>query len=279
MKSPTDSEIAIIGAARDVAGFLPKLIEVFQASFKGFKRVSYFIVENNSIDSTKKVLIHLQSVTSNFYAYSLPTNLNGIKYKTERIAIARNFAINEVNKITPDVDYVVVADLDAINLGLTREAIESCWQHDDWSALFANQPDGYYDIYALRHKIWCPRDYLLDYESLNKQFNEKIALELSLKCKRIKINRSSSLVQVDSAFGGLGVYQAQDILNEVYIGLDGKGNPICEHLSINLGIVGKGGKIFINPALTNTLKYTWLNKIKAVVYEKYIRKKTPLGID
>ncbi len=279
MKFPTDSSIAIVGAARDVADVLPKLIEVFHTSFKGFKEVSYFIVENNSIDTTKKVLTQLQSEKPKFYAYSLPENLNKIKYKTERIAIARNFALNEVKKITPGVDYVAVADLDAINLGLTREAIESCWQHKDWSALFANQPDGYYDIYALRHKIWNPRDFLLDYEFLKDQFNDKIALELSLKSRRIKIDKAFKLVEVDSAFGGLGIYKAQDLFKEVYIGLDGSGNPICEHLSINLGIIGKGGSLFINPALTNTLNYTWLTKIKAIVYEKYIRKNTPMGID
>ena len=70
MKFPTDSSIAIVGAARDVADVLPKLIEVFHTSFKGFKEVSYFIVENNSIDTTKKVLTQLQSEKPKFYAYS-----------------------------------------------------------------------------------------------------------------------------------------------------------------------------------------------------------------
>jgi hypothetical protein len=279
MKFPPDSSIAIIGAARNVADVLPKLIDVFDNSFGGFKEVAYFIVENNSIDSTKRVLSQLQNEKSNFYFYSLPENLSKIKYKTERIAIARNFALNEVKKIKSDVNYVAVADLDAINLGLTREAVESCWQHNDWNALFANQPDGYYDIYALRHKIWSPRDFLLDYESLKDEFNEKIALQLSLKSRRIKISKSSKLIKVESAFGGLGIYQAKDIFKEFYVGLDNSGNPICEHLSVNFGILNKGGDLFINPAMTNTLNYTWVTKIKAMLYEKYFRKVHFMGID
>jgi glycosyltransferase involved in cell wall biosynthesis len=170
MKDPNESSIAIIGAARDVGKFLPKLLKVFEKSFKAFSEVTYFIVENNSIDNTKNVLTQLQREKSNFFTYNLPENVGKIRYKTERIAIARNLAISEVKKIKPDVDYIAVVDLDAINLGLTREAIESCWKHRNWSALFANQPDGYYDIYALRHSIWSPRDFLLDYESLKYDF-------------------------------------------------------------------------------------------------------------
>lgn len=279
MKFPLDSSVAIMGAARDVANVLPKLIKVFDSSFEGFNEISYFIVENNSIDGTKKVLSQLQNNKSNFYAYSLPENLNKIKYKTERIAIARNFALNEVKKKKPNVDYVVVADLDAINLGLTRVAIESCWQHNGWSALFANQPDGYYDIYALRHKIWCPTNFLLEYESLKDEFNEKIALDLALKSRRIKISKLCNLIKVESAFGGLGIYQANDIFKEVYKGLDDLGNPICEHLSVNFGILNKGGNLFINPSMTNTLNYTWMTRIKAMFYEKYIRKIHFMGID
>jgi hypothetical protein len=269
MKDPEDSSIAVVGAARDVADFLPKLVEVFDASFRGFKKVCFFIVENNSIDTTKKVLIQLQKEKANFHVYNLPDSTGKIKYKTERIAIARNLAIDEVKRVYPNVDYVAVVDLDAINLGLTREAVESCWKYKNWNALFANQPDGYYDIYALRHRIWSPRDFLLDYESLKNEFNEKIALELSLNSKRIKIKKTSNLIKIDSAFGGLGIYRANDLFKEIYIGLDSAGNPLCEHLSVNLGIVEKGGNLYINPEMTNTLSYKRLNKIKAFLHDKY----------
>jgi hypothetical protein len=271
MKDPKGSSIAVVGAARDVAAFLPKLMKVFETSFQSFNKVCYFIVENNSIDTTKKVLIQLQKEKSNFYFYNLPDSTGKLKYKTERIANARNLAIDEVKRVYPNVDYVAVVDLDAINLGLTREAIESCWKHKNWSALFANQPDGYYDIYALRHGIWSPRDFLLDFESLKNEFSEKIALELSLKSKRIKINKTSNLIKIDSAFGGLGIYKATDLFKERYIGLDNAGNPLCEHVSVNLGIVGKGGNLYINPEMTNTLSYKRLNKIKAFLHDKYAK--------
>ena len=279
MKKPEESSIALIGAARDIGEFLPSLLRVFEDCFNGFKDVSYFIVENNSLDNTRTVLKNLKKEYANFQPIFLENNIKEIKYKTERIAIARNSAINEIKKLKPSIDYIAVADLDAINLGLTKESVESCWQHTNWSAMFANQPDGYYDIYALRHEIWSPRDFLEDYDSLKETFGEKIALNLSLKSKRIKINGNSKLVEVESAFGGFGIYKASDLLGETYVGIDQFKNPICEHLSVNAGIQRRGGKLFINPKMTNARGYNLITKTKAIVYEKFFRNNKFMGID
>ncbi len=279
MVNPAESSIAIIGAARDVGEFLEELIKTFQKSFAGFKKIHYFIVENNSKDNTKEVLQALEKNFDNFHPFFLDDNLHKIHYKTERISEARNYALNQIKNFFPEINYIAVADLDAVNLGLTRKSIESCWHHSNWSAMFANQPDGYYDIYALRHAIWCPRNFLEDYEILKKQFGKKIAIELSLKSKRLKIKADSSLVRVDSAFGGLGIYKAGDILSEKYIGLDDMNNPICEHLSVNLGILQKGGTLYINPGMTNARSYNLITKPKAMIYEKIVRKYNFMGID
>jgi glycosyltransferase involved in cell wall biosynthesis len=279
LKKPADSTIAIIGAARNIGEFLPRLIEVFAKSFSGFKSVHYIVVENNSEDDTKEVLHKLSQQYSNFKPIFLEENSNKVKFRTERIAIARNAALSELKKFSFEFDYIAVADLDAINLGLTRTGLESCWNYKDWNAIFANQPDGYYDIYALRHELWSPRNFLDDHEKLNDIFGKKIALEMSLFSKRIKIKKDSKIIEVDSAFGGLGIYKSSDILNERYIGLNEFGDPICEHLSVNLGIREKGGRLFINPKMSNARSYNFLTKIKAILYEKFFRNYDFMGID
>ena len=272
MKNPPESSIAVIGATRDVGKFLPKLMKVFEECFSGFDKVYYFFVENNSADNTREVLQRLSAKHRNFYPLFLGDNIDQKSHKTERIAIARNYAISEVRRKLPSIDYFAIADLDAINLGLTKSAIESCWEYSNWNAMFANQPEGYYDIYALRHPIWSPNDFLIDFKLLENVFGKKIALDLSMHSKRIKIESNRPLIEVESAFGGLGIYSAAEIFNETYIGLDDDNNPICEHLSVNLGIKNKGGKLFINPAMTNTLGYNFFTRVKATVYEKFIRK-------
>ena len=48
--------------------------------------------------------------------------------------------------------------MDSINTLLAREAIETCWTHDDWAVCAANQKAPYYDVFALRHQDWSPND-------------------------------------------------------------------------------------------------------------------------
>lgn len=279
MKQPLDSKVAIIGAARDIGDSFLKLFSVINNSFKIFKEVQFFISENNSIDTTRETLVKLSKENKNFNIILLEDDINLVKYKTERIARARNIALDAVIKSEFNPDYIAVLDLDHINLGLTSDSLLSCWNHNNWNAMFANQPEGYYDIYALRHNLWSPRDWLIDYFELEKNFGKKVAMDLSLNSKRIKIEKTRDLISVDSAFGGLGIYTFDEIMKTKYVGLSETGEPICEHLSVNLAIKKNGGNLYINPGLTNVRGYRGINKFKSRIYEKYIRKVKYIGID
>ena len=279
MKRPSDSKIAIIGAARDVGDSFPKLLSVVNSSFKIFKETKFFISESNSVDSTKKILAKISRKNKDFNLILVENDVNLIKYKTERIAKARNKALDELIKSDFRPDYIAVLDLDHINLGLTSRSLLSCWDHKNWNAMFANQPEGYYDIYALRHDLWSPRDWLIDYSDLEKEFGHQIAMDLSLHSKRIKIKENADLIPVNSAFGGLGIYTFNEMIKTRYIGLSENGEPICEHLSVNFQIKKNGGSLYINPGLTNVRRYRGINRLKALIYEKYVRKVTHIGID
>ena len=66
----------------------------------------------------------------------------------------------------------------------------------------------------------------------------------------IKINSSSKLIEVDSAFGGFAIYKKSDIPAEArYIGLSKNGGEVCEHISFHYSIKKNQGSIFINPKL------------------------------
>jgi hypothetical protein len=279
MKQPLESKVAIIGAARDVGDSFLKLFSVINSSFKIFKEMQFFISENNSIDSTKETLVKLSKENKNFNIILLEDDINLVKYKTERIARARNMALDAVIKSEFNPDYIAVLDLDHINLGLTSDSLLSCWNHKNWNAMFANQPEGYYDIYALRHDLWSPRDWLTDYFELEKYLGKKLAMDLSLNSKRIKIKKNADLIPVNSAFGGLGIYTFDEVIKTRYVGLSKTGDPICEHLSVNLAIKKNGGNLYINPGLTNVRGYRGINKFKGRIYEKYIRKVKYIGID
>jgi len=271
MKHPSISKVAIIGAARDVADSFPNLLSVINNSFKIFAETRFFISESNSRDSTKKTLAKISKENKNFNLILIDDDISIKKYKTERIANARNMALDELIKSDFNPDYIAVLDLDDINLGLTSQSLLSCWNHKNWNAMFANQPEGYYDIYALRHDLWNPRDWLNDFFDLEKDFGKQIALDLSLHSKRIKIKQHANLIPVNSAFGGLGIYTYKEMIKTRYVGISKQGNPICEHLSVNFDIKNNGGSLFINPGLTNVRRYKGINKLKSIIYENYIR--------
>jgi hypothetical protein len=279
MKKPSESKVAVIGAARNVASTMPMLFEVIRESFREFRETQVFISESNSSDLTREVLTDLGKKNTKLHLFFLGNDVTSVNYKTERIAKARNHALRAVIDSNYEPDYVAVLDLDQINLGLSAESVLSCWNYDYWNVMFANQPEGYYDIYALRHDLWSPRDWIIDYHRLEKEFGDKIALNLALNSKRIKISKSAGLISVRSAFGGLGLYTFNEIKKTKYVGLNETGEPICEHLSVNLQIYKDEGKLFINPAMTNVRGYKGFSRLKSMMYEKYMRKIETFELD
>jgi hypothetical protein len=60
------------------------------------------------------------------------------------------------------------------------------------------------------------------------------------------------MIEVDSAFGGLGIYKRDALLAGRYIGLDDAGNEACEHIYFHTNLRKAGYRIFINCALVNS---------------------------
>jgi len=65
----------------------------------------------------------------------------------------------------------------------------------------------------------------------------------------ISIPWDSDWIEVDSAFGGLALYRASCLRGCFY---SSEGREVCEHVVLHRKIKDNGGKIFINPGLTNT---------------------------
>ena len=61
------------------------------------------------------------------------------------------------------------------------------------------------------------------------------------------------LIEVDSAFGGLGIYKKEAFISATYIGSE-DGKDICEHVPFHRSLKKKGYRLFINAALTNCVE-------------------------
>jgi len=254
--SVVNSSVVILGIVRDIERTIELDYARFTETFSSFSRVSWFLVESDSKDNSAKKLSAMAATFENFNYVSLGDLYDSIPDRTQRMAFARNRYLDEAKNQFSDYDYVVVADFNNLNKLITRDKILTSWKRDDWEVVTANQEGPYYDVWALRHELWSPNDCWEAHAFYRKFIKdpEKV-LYATVNSRMLKIPNSSEWIKVDSAFGGLGIYKTKAILDCRYSGIDEDGQPICEHVPFHNELTAKGGKIFINPALTN-MKFT-----------------------
>jgi hypothetical protein len=240
---------------QEIAPFtIEKDIQTIDLAFAKAASKNWLIIESDSEDKTLNKLKELCSDPSKDFI-SMGALQPKYPKRSERIAICRNRYLDEI-KTNPKyykIDYVVVADLDGINTKLTPEAVLSCWHLDeDWDACFANQSEAYYDVWALRHKLWSPNDCWAQYKFLLSNGKSKhAALNAAVHSRMIKLNKNLNPIKVDSAFGGLGIYKKNTFIQSEYIGITEHGDEICEHVTFHKNLCRNGFKLFIAPKLIN----------------------------
>lgn len=253
-KKFNDSKFLIVGLARNCEKIIYDEVNRINDCFKDSISTKWLIIESDSTDNTIHTLEKLSFELRLKYI-----SLGNLRYiypkRTERIAVCRNHYLKEINHTNDykDIDYVVVVDLDGVNLLLTASSLKSCWKLTvDWDACFANQLAPYYDVWALRHKVWSPNDcwkqrqFLMD-SGINK-FDANLAAVWS---RMIEIDNKAPPIEVESAFGGLGIYKKNIFGKSTYNGIDNNGHEVCEHVSFNQELRNGGSDLYIVPSLIN----------------------------
>ncbi len=242
----------VVGAARDAENTLHEDVAIINNSLQNTKSVHWFLVESDSSDGTIATLQKLKKEVPNFNYISLGNLSEKMDKRTERLAFCRNAYVKEIRTNYKNIDYVIIADLDKLNQKLTPKAIDSCFVRDDWDMLSANQNGPYYDLWALRHKYWCPSDCWDSYRFFKKYMTQYgAAMENQIFSKLITIPQNSEWIEVDSAFGGLAIYKRRVFDLSEYIGVTDEGNEVCEHVHFHKILKEKNCKLFINPQLIN----------------------------
>ena len=247
-------EILVVGVSRNCANRIKEDIATLKSSLTDFSQVHWLVIESDSADDTSVKLSELAAEVDNFRYITLGSLAEKFPSRTERIAHCRNAYLKELreNSLYQDVEFVMVADLDGINTFISKEAIASCFTRDDWAVCAANQQGPYYDVWALRHKIWCPNDCRQQVRFFQQHgLDKETAKKYGITSKMLIIQRDTPWIEVDSAFGGLAIYRRYALENAHYIGLLEDGTEICEHVTLHKQIKDYGFKIFINPALIN----------------------------
>ena len=218
-----------------------KLVDSIGMMFNSY-HVGFY--ENDSTDGTAEILAqwkeHHQNA-NNIHVVSEVLKVRGAvsfggvnKQRFDLMAKYRNKYLTMLEKYAPDVDYVMVIDMDIFDTTLdaflssfTPEALAK-----NWTAVGANgvyNGKRYYDSLAFR----------------NAEFPDT-RIGRTRKYAQAVYPRDSTWVPVDSMFGGMVVYRAECMRGCKYL-QDGD----CEHVSLYKCMSQKGEdcrRFFINPA-------------------------------
>jgi hypothetical protein len=261
--------VLLVGTISNVARTLEKELKIVMKALLIFDSVEVFLVESDSVDATITILNKIKSDNKDFQFRTLGKIQKKYPNRIERIAYCRNIYVRYIqdNYKKRKWDYVVVADLDGMNLKLTKKAIESCFEIDSpWDGLMANQKFGYYDLYALRAENWIEEDCFLEMNRVKSSAPQPKLFSSPLlnfviqfiyfdkfrkhyiydRMKIIKPN--SDLIKVSSAFGGFAVYNPRVFFSALY-----KPSDLLESEHVYFHEAGNNSNklFYINPSLIN----------------------------
>ena len=267
-------KILLVGTVSNVARSIEDELNVVLKALSIFKGVEVYLVESDSIDSTTEILGQIKKTHENFNFVSKGMLSKTFPNRIDRISHCRNTYVKHIreNYETQGWNYVAVADLDGMNFKITKRGVDSCFKSNTkWDGLTANQPLGYYDIYALRAKKWVEYDCFLELSKVKKEhiphgvskyrlinflilFNyyDKLRKRIIFD-KMLRLKKSHGLIKVDSAFGGFAIYKADVFFNSDYQLADSFSS---EHVSFHTSKANSQKTFYINTELVNN----WLNE-------------------
>ena len=271
--------VVFAGCARNCEPYLLKTLENLNAYSKLFNESFQIIVENGSNDKTREILKNNFS-KNNFYI--LDDSLNKISVRTIRLEKARNLIIDKIKNTDPLRKCNLLIMLDFDDLGIYKigeetliKSLNFLFSKKSIAAVFANQLGTYYDMWALRDNKFCKTDFWVDIiQSMTKNVNirDNISNHILNDVKKniidkkiFSLDKDSSPVSVNSAFGGFGIYKMENILKnknkyqgKQIIDITSKDqNNIklkyqkCEHVNFNQGLINENLELYILPYLIN----------------------------
>jgi putative flippase GtrA len=273
--------VIIYGTIRDIEEHFIKSFTNIDLLCKFFNKIYIIIFENDSSDNTRNLLsdwaeFNIENVTKHIILENNLTSL--IPLRATRLAYCRNKILNHIfeNKLDNTYQYAIHCDLDDRFWSLDYDSICNCFQYDlnTWDAMFPiNTNYSYYDFWALRcNQSWFKKNIFSCEIENNEKYNEyeNHILEFSSFLK----NNKNNLINVNSAFNGIGIYKLKSLKNckydASYFCNNCKGKKLgCnednDHIGLHREMIFNNSNLFINTkmVLENNKKYiSYRNFIK-----------------
>jgi hypothetical protein len=241
------------GLARDCARHLPGVLANLERFAALYDQAAFVFVVSDSTDDSGAILERWLKGRRGRLV-DLGALEPGLPRRTERIAHARNAALDEIERHFSGYHHLVVADLDdvmAAPVAVDAFAAAGRWLDDgpQRAGVLANARPRYYDVWALRHEHWCPDDCWHPIWGRPAHETFEAAKFREVFRRQIAIPPRLAPIAVRSAFGGLGLYRLPLPREARYRGLDAEGRDVSEHVAFNDALVRAGGQLHIFPAL------------------------------
>lgn len=275
------SSVSICSIVRDCEKNLNENIARIERLRLLFKESEIVVFENDSKDGTKSVLKNWETQSKNVNVFcedynstTIPLkNINKVNryfsiFRIEKMAYFRNKYIEYLNRNSFQRDYVIVIDLDISNFDLNG-VVHSFGISQKWDCLTANGISlssrllkQYHDSYAF-----------IEFGKIqNKQTEDSIRFNRS---HYAYLKPLRPLLKVDSAYGGLAIYNWQSMQGLSYSFLpnhDERVESKCEHVALHKAMKEKGfDNIYINPSMI--VKYRSISLALIYKYFKDISQK------
>jgi hypothetical protein len=273
--------VIIYGTIRDIEEHFTKSFANIYLLCKLFNKVYIIIFENDSSDNTRNLLTSWSKFNNvNITKHIILENnlTNKIPLRATRLAYCRNKILNHIfeNNLDKTYQYAIHCDLDDRFWSLDYESICNCFQYElnTWDAMFPiNKNYSYYDYWALRcNQTWFNKNIFSCQIENNDNYNqyENHISEFSSFLK----NNKNSLINVNSAFNGIGIYKLKSLQNCKY-----NANFFCnnckgkkqgcyednDHIGLHRDMIFNNYKLFINT------KMVLENNKKYISYKKFIK--------
>lgn len=244
---PRSSKIYFAGLARNcedaIAPNLEALIRI--ADFRKDCQCFIFLLENDSQDRTGEMLCDFRDkFADRVKLLQLPGLALAKPERIDRLAWCRNSLLEQIRQavIDPaaslyvpiDLDDQIIASLDPASFWRAVDKIEA----DGIHGIFPISRPYYYDLLALRAPGWVEADH----QELVAESRPRLGWYRSLRqfvfARQLPVSSFAvdTLIPVESAFGGIGIYRFGAIASSRYQ-INWLGHCFeCEHVSFNRGL-------------------------------------------
>jgi len=286
--------IIIYGTIRDISNDFFTSFTNLDIIAESFNKVHIIILENDSSDNTRQLLIDWYKKLNNSKITKhiiLENNLDNLfPLRGTRLAYCRNLILENIQKfnLQNTFSYAIHCDLDDRFWSINFDSIATCFQYntDLWDVMTCvNSQRNYYDFWALR----CNNTFF----NINIFSCDAKGLDYNIYISEFEdyLKSSNSLIPVQSSFNGLGIYKISSLLKGRYNSsynclICNNKNRGCyednDHIGLHKQLIKDNCKIFINPDLyiktkpENSIKYQ--SFIESIYFNEEINKDLLLNL-